>query len=178
MRYERVCIEAMGYALPPHVVKSSELEEAIAPTLRRLGLPPGQIEALSGVKERRLFDPGTTPSQVAAMAGEQALANAGVPREKIGVLVCTSVCRDYLEPATSAMVMGHMNMPGHVQFFDIANACLGFLSGIIAVANMIELGQIDYGLVVDGELAREPLEATLNRLAQPTANEQEYVRSP
>ncbi|MCO4744218.1 MAG: 3-oxoacyl-ACP synthase III [Proteobacteria bacterium] len=164
----------MGYALPPHVVKSSELEEAIAPTLRRLGLPPGQIESLSGVKERRLFDPGTLPSQAAAMAGEQALINSGVSRDKIDVLVCTSVCRDYLEPATSAMVMGHMNMPHSVQFFDIANACLGFLSGIIAVANMIELGQINYGLVVDGELAREPLEATLQRLAAPNATADDF----
>jgi 3-oxoacyl-[acyl-carrier-protein] synthase III len=174
VRYNNVCIEAMGYVLPPHVVKSDELEEAIAPTLRRLGMPPGQIEKLSGVKERRLFDPGTMPSDVAAMAGEQALANAGVRKDQIDALVCTSVCRDYLEPATSAMVMGTMGMPRNVQFFDIANACLGFLSGIMTVANMIELGQINYGLVVDGELAREPLEATLNRLAQPTATADDF----
>lgn len=169
MRYQNVCIEAVGYVLPPHVVKSSDIEEAIRPTLQRLGLPEGQLEKLSGVKERRFWDPGVQPSTVAAMAGEKALEKAGVRREQIQCLINTSVCRDYLEPATASMVAGRMKLPRHVFCFDIANACLGFLNGILTAANMIELGQIDYALVVDGESSREPVTATIHRLANPLA---------
>ena len=169
MRFNNVCIEAVGYVLPPHVIKSADLEQAIRPTLDRLGLPPGQLEKLSGVKERRWWDPGIQPSVVAAMAGEKALANAGVSPDQIQCLINTSVCRDYLEPATASMVAGRMKLGRHVFCFDIANACLGFLNGVMVAANMIELGQIDYALIVDGECAREPVTATIHRLNSPLA---------
>ena len=159
----------MGHVLPPHVIRSSDLEEALRPTLDRLGLPPGQLEKLSGVKERRWWDPGTQPSTVAAMAGEKALENAGISREQVQCLINTSVCRDYLEPATASMVAGKMNLPRHVFSFDIANACIGFLNGLLTAANMIEMGQIDTALVVDGECARAPVTATIHRLASPLA---------
>jgi 3-oxoacyl-[acyl-carrier-protein] synthase-3 len=169
MRFRRTCIEAVGYVLPPHVISSVQLEDAFRPTLERLGLPPGQLEKLSGVKERRWWDPGVQPSTVAAMAGERALENAGISRDKIDCLINTSVCRDYLEPATASMVAGKMNLPRHAFCFDIANACLGFLNGIATAANMIELGQIQAALVVDGESSREPVSATVHRLNNPLA---------
>ncbi|MCB9683578.1 MAG: 3-oxoacyl-ACP synthase III [Alphaproteobacteria bacterium] len=167
MRFENTCIEAMGYVLPPHVMTSNQLEEAFRPTLDRLGLPPGQLEKLSGVKERRWWDPGVQPSTVAAMAGERALENAGIPKEKVDCLINTSVCRDYLEPATASMAAGKMGLPRSAFCFDIANACLGFLNGIALAANMIELGQIKIALVVDGESSREPVSATIHRLNNP-----------
>lgn len=169
MRFQNVAIEAMGYVLPPHVIKSSDLEEAFRPTLQRLGLPPGQLEKLSGVKERRMWDPGTQPSTVAAMAGQKALENAGIDKGAVQCLINTSVCRDYLEPATASMVAGHMRLERATFCFDIANACLGFLNGIHLAASMIELGQIDTALIVDGESSREPVTATIHRLASPLA---------
>ncbi len=169
MRFQHTCIEAMGYVLPPHVITSLQLEDAFRPTLNRLGLPPGQLEQLSGVKERRWWDPGVQPSTVAAMAGEKALEKARIGRDKIDCLINTSVCRDYLEPATASMVAGKMNLSRHAFCFDIANACLGFLNGIATAANMIELGQIKAALVVDGESSREPVSATVHRLNNPIA---------
>lgn len=169
MRFQNTAISGLGYVLPPHVVTSSQIEDAIRPTLDRLGLPPGQLEKLSGVKERRWWDPGVQPSTVAALAGEAALQKAGVSADAVQCLINTSVCRDYLEPATASMVAGKMKLGRHCAAFDIANACLGFLNGIITAANMIELGQIDTALVVDGESSREPVTATLHRLNSPLA---------
>ena len=48
--------------------------------------------------------------------------------------------------------------------FDLANACLGFVNGMQLAATMIDAGQIDYALVVDGEGAREIHENTIERL--------------
>ncbi len=174
MRYHNVAVESLGWVLPSNVVTSDMLEESFAGTLARLGMPRGQVEKLSGVKERRWWDPGTTPSIVAAMAGEKALERAGMRPDQVQALINTSVSRDYLEPATSAMVGGHLGLPHHVVSFDITNACVGFLNGMITLANMIELGQVDNGLVVCGENVREGVEATLRRLAAPEATIQTF----
>jgi 3-oxoacyl-[acyl-carrier-protein] synthase-3 len=48
--------------------------------------------------------------------------------------------------------------------YDVSNACLGLLNGIIQVANMIELGQIRAGVVVGTECGRELVENTIEML--------------
>jgi 3-oxoacyl-[acyl-carrier-protein] synthase-3 len=48
--------------------------------------------------------------------------------------------------------------------YDVSNACLGLLNGIIQVANMIELGQIRAGLVVGTEGSRPLVETTIETL--------------
>ena len=174
MRYQNVCIESVGWVLPPHVITSDALEEQFAATLERLGMPRGQLEKLSGVKERRWFDPGTVPSVPAAMAAERALAKAGMRAEDVQALVNTSVSRDFLEPATAAMVAGHLGLGHKVVSFDVTNACVGFLNGIHLLANMIELGQVENGLVVCCETVRDGVEATLRRLASPDATMQTF----
>ena len=174
MRYENVAIEAVGHVLPPHVVSSDSLEAEFAETLERIGLPRGQLEKLSGVRERRWWDPNTMPSVVAAMAAERALAKAGLAAADVQALVNTSVSRDYLEPATAAMVAGHLGLGHHAMTYDITNACVGFLNGLLVLANQIELGQVDNGVVVCGESIREGVQATLRRLAAPEATIQTF----
>ncbi len=48
--------------------------------------------------------------------------------------------------------------------YDVSNACLGLLNGMVQVANMIELGQIRAGLVVASEGSRELVETTIAML--------------
>ncbi len=48
--------------------------------------------------------------------------------------------------------------------YDVSNACLGLLNGIVQVANMIELGQIRAGLVVGTECGRQLVENTIAQL--------------
>lgn len=174
MRYSNVNIEAVAHVLPQHVVTSADLEAAFADTLKRLGMPPGQVEKLSGVRERRYWDYGTTPSVVGAMAAERAIEKAGLRPDQVQALVNTSVSRDYLEPATAAMIAGQIGLGHEAITFDVTNACVGFLNGILLLANMIELGQVDNGVVVCGETVREGVEATLRRLAAPEATIQDF----
>jgi 3-oxoacyl-[acyl-carrier-protein] synthase-3 len=145
-------------------VPSSELEERLAPAMKRLRIRRGLLSRLAGVEERRFWEPGARPSAKAAEAGERALAGSGVARESIGLLVNTSVSRDYLEPATASIVHGRMGLAAEAGNFDITNACLGFVNGMNLVATMIEQGEIDHGLVVNAETSREIVDATLERL--------------
>jgi 3-oxoacyl-[acyl-carrier-protein] synthase-3 len=170
-RYENVLISGLAHVDAPDVVTSAEIEAQLAPTLQRLGLPTGMLEDLSGIVERRVNAAGTMPSEVAAEAGELALARSGVAREDIGILINTSVCRDYLEPSTASLAHGLMGLPAEAMNFDLGNACLGFLNGMNVVASMIERGEIEHGLVVNGETSRYTMETTIARLASDDCDE-------
>ncbi len=174
MLFQNVAIEAIAYELAPHRVTSEDLESQIAPTMQRLGIPAGRLEALSGVRERRFWDYGTMPSDVATLAARKLLDKAGVDPQRIGCLLNTSVCKDYIEPSVACLVHGNLGLPPSCINYDIGNACLGFLNGMTSVGMLIEAGVIDYGMVVDGEGAQEAVMATIRRLQRPETTAQEF----
>jgi 3-oxoacyl-[acyl-carrier-protein] synthase-3 len=161
MLYENVNIEAFGYELAPVSISSDEIEGRLAPVYERLHLPYGRLEMMSGIRERRLWESGTMPSKAAIFAGRNALANSAIQAKDIGCLIMCSVCRDFLEPATATVVHSELGLPENALVFDISNACLGILTGMITAANMIELGQIKAALLVAGENSRPLLESTI-----------------
>lgn len=164
MHYENVCIEAIAYTLPDEVVTSAELETRLEPLYRRLRLPEGRLELMTGIRERRFWPAGMLPSQASIATGKKAIAAAGVDTSEIGALVHGSVCRDHLEPATACRVHHGLGLPAECLIYDVSNACLGIMNGMLQVANMIELGQIRAGLVVGTESSRPLVETTIAAL--------------
>lgn len=164
MRYRHVCVEALACTLPPHVVTSDEIEARLAPVYDRLGLPAGRLELMTGIRERRFFDPGTRPGVISATSARTAIEESGLDGRQIGALVHGSVCRDQLEPATASYVHHAVGLPPQALVLDISNACLGLLNGMVLVADMIELGRIRAGLVVGTEIGRPLVEGTIDRL--------------
>lgn len=164
MKYEKVCIEALGYELPNNVVSSRSLEERLLPVYRKLNRSFGRLEAMTGIRERRLWDAGTPPSEVSRRAAEKAIARSGIDRKDIECLLHTSVSRDFLEPATATIVHDSLGLPPTAIIFDISNACLGFINGMITLANMIELGQIRAGIIVGSENSSQVIDATIDAL--------------
>lgn len=164
MRFSRVSIASVAAIDAPHRVSSSALEEMLSPLFKRISMPRGVIASLSGIAERRFWDEGVAPSEVAALAGEEALRRAGIPREHVGALISTSVCRDYIEPSVACLVHRRLGLRSECLNLDLGNACLGFVNGMDFVANLIERGELDYGLVVDGEGSRHAVGATIERL--------------
>ncbi|MBZ0135074.1 MAG: 3-oxoacyl-ACP synthase III [Planctomycetes bacterium] len=168
MRFSNVYISAVGHLLPERVVTSLEIEDRLAPAYERLGLHPGRIELMSGIRERRHFEPGTRPSTVATQAAEIALDRSGLDRNKLGILIFSSVCRDFMEPATASVVHANLKLPHSCQCFDISNACLGFANAMMVAGNMLELGQIESALIVAGEDGGPLVESTIRRLNEDT----------
>ena len=164
MHYTKVAIDAFGYELPPMVVCSDELEERLQPLYRSLRFQPGQLEAITGIGERRFWEPGFKMSEGATRAGRKALAASGIAAEAIGMLIYAGVCRDNVEPATACAVCHGLGLHPETQIYDVSNACLGVLNGMVQVANAIELGQVRAGLVVSCESAREVVDVTIQRL--------------
>lgn len=164
MRYTNVCLHDFGYELPPILLSSAAIEERLLPLYQRLKLPAGRLELMTGIESRRLWEPGTVPSTAAAAAGAVAIARAGIPVEALSCLLFTSVSRDMMEPATASFVHRNLGLPSSCLVFDISNACLGFLDGMIMLANMLELGQLQAGLLVAGETAEDLIASTLHHL--------------
>ncbi len=148
----------------PRVVTSAELDERLEETYRRVGLRAGLLEQLAGIRERRWWADGITYLDGAAMAGAKALAASGVDAHDIGLLINTSVSRAHLEPSSAVSVHNALSLAPHCHNFDVTNACLGFVDGMQIAAAMIECGQVDHALIVNGEDARAVQEATIARL--------------
>jgi 3-oxoacyl-[acyl-carrier-protein] synthase-3 len=166
MRYSKVTIDAFGYELPPNVVTSEDIEQRLKPLYEALHFKKGQLEAITGIQERRFWDPGFKMYRGAISAGRKALQSSCVAPREIGMLIYGGVCRDNLEPATACAVADGLSLEPGTRIYDVSNACLGVLNGMVQVANAIELGQIRAGLVVSCESARQIIDATIDRLLQ------------
>ena len=164
MRFHHVCVEAFAHTLPDEVVTSAEIEERLAAVYERLELPPGRLELMTGIRERRFFPPGTRPGEISARTATAAVEASGIDRRHFGLLVHGSVCRDQIEPATASSVHHAAGLPPEALVLDISNACLGLLNGMQVLANMIELGQVSAGVVVGTEDGRDLVEATIDSL--------------
>ncbi|MBE0501945.1 MAG: 3-oxoacyl-ACP synthase III [Desulfuromonadales bacterium] len=164
MKYSRVYIESVGYELAPIVVTSTELENRLKPMYDTLHISPGQLEALTGIRERRWWKPKTPISEGAIAAAKKALRERNISPEEIGAVVYAGVCREHFEPATACQVAAALGIQGNVAVYDTSNACLGILNGVLDIANRIELGQIRAGLVVACESSREINEIMIQQM--------------
>ncbi|MCD4752910.1 MAG: 3-oxoacyl-ACP synthase III [Anaerolineaceae bacterium] len=164
MHFENVYIEGMGYVIPERVITTAWLEEQLAPVYKKLSAPKNLFERLTGIKERRWWKDGMLPSDGAAEAGRRAIENAGFAKDDVESLVYAGVCHDYIEPANAVFVHDKIGLRPEALNFDVINACLGFITGMLMTANMIELGQIDVGLVVAAEAPEEGQLATMDKM--------------
>ena len=78
MNYSKVFLETIGYELPPIVVTTAELEEQLKPVYDALHIDVGQLETITGIEERRWWEPGYELSQGATAAAQKALAQSSV----------------------------------------------------------------------------------------------------
>lgn len=170
MRFENVAIQSLAYVDAPHRISSDDIEAELAPAMERFRMPPGMLENLTGIRARRFWDEGVQPSDVATIAAERAIDDAGIDPQRIGILINTSVCKDYIEPSVASLVHGNLGLGHNCLNFDLSNACLGFVNGMHMIGNMIEMGQVDYGLVVDGEGSRFVVDSTIQRLIDPNCD--------
>lgn len=174
MHFKNVVIQSLSAVDAPIQVTSAELAERLQPAMERLGMRQNLIEKVSGIESRRFWNADTQPSDAATLAAIKAIEEAGIDRNEIGLLINTSVCRDYLEPSTACLVHGNLGLGERCLNFDVSNACLAFLNGMDIAARMIERGDINYALIVDGESSGPISEATIQRLLEPGVDADQF----
>jgi 3-oxoacyl-[acyl-carrier-protein] synthase-3 len=164
MRFRHACIESLAAVLPEEIWTSDQIEARLQPLYERLKLPAGRLELMTGIKARRMWPAGTKPSDASAAAGRAALARSACQPAEIQAFIHCAVSRDMLEPATASFAHHKIGLGPQAQVFDLSNACLGFLNGLVTLGAMIDAGQIRCGMVVSGENGRPLVELTVQHL--------------
>ncbi len=164
LEFRNVAIESIGFTLPPEVVTSDEIERRLQDVYQRLRLPAGRLELMSGIAQRRLWPPGTSVGEASVESARRALQGAPLDSKRVGCLIHASVCRDFLEPATACRVHAELGLSPDCWVYDVSNACLGLLNGMVQIATLIESGAIQAGIVVGTENSRNLVESTIGFL--------------
>ncbi|RFF28761.1 MULTISPECIES: 3-oxoacyl-ACP synthase III [unclassified Wenzhouxiangella] len=174
MLFDNVAIKSVVSVDAPHMVTSAEIRDRLEPTFQKLRMRGNPLIDVAGIEERRFWDIGVQPSDAATMAAEKALARADIDRDRVGILINTSVTRDFLEPSTACMVHSNLKLSNTCESFDVGNACLAFINGMNIAAHMLDRGEIDYALIVNAENVREVCEITINRLLEPGVTRKQF----
>lgn len=177
-RFKNVRIENLITALAPERVTSDALEAEMAPTYERLGIPSRCIQGLTGIVARRFWGEDTPLAEPAVDVARRCLQTAGMGEanatKRLGLLVNTSVSKEYLEPSAAALIHGDLGLSPDVENFDLSNACLGFVAGMSLAGTLIESRSIDAALVVAAESSRKVVQSTIARLLEPTSTMDDY----
>jgi acyl-CoA:acyl-CoA alkyltransferase len=169
--FSNVCILSVAHTEAPKVLSSFQIEKQFESTYKRLGMEIGFIEKMTGIKERRYWEAGTPIDEIATLAAQKCIQQSGIDAHKIGLLINTSVCRDYLEPSVACLIHGNLKLSSDCVNFDITNACLGFVDGMNTAGMMIESRQIDYAIIVNAENPIFGIDSTIKRIAEEDCTE-------
>ena len=134
-------LAGIGGAVPDRVVTNADLA--------RLGCDPEWIVARSGIQERRHAPPEMATSDLAARAGEAALAQAGVDRSRVDLLVLGTFTPDTCIPSTACLVQERLGLDAPAM--DVTAACAGFAYALVTAANFVAAGSSRLALVVGAD---------------------------
>jgi 3-oxoacyl-[acyl-carrier-protein] synthase III len=173
--HRNVALLSVASTLASRITTSEEIDSRLRPVLKRLKLPTGLLQRVAGVHERRNWDETQSFDTAAVDAGKRALAEAGVSADRIGLLINTSVTRKHLEPSVAVKLHHGLGLPSSAINFDIANACLGFVNGMSLAAQLIDSGQIEYAMIIDGEDADDIQNNTIERLGRDGIGRKDFM---
>ncbi|GHA10538.1 3-oxoacyl-[acyl-carrier-protein] synthase 3 [Arenicella chitinivorans] len=156
-------ILSVGTYLPNEVLKSDHMFEAFD-SEKNYGIKTTWMSKEMGIKERRVSEPGTLPSQLAIPAARRAIENCPhLNPDEIDLVIFCGIERDQAEPATAHTIQSALGLKAN-HAFDVSNACFGFMHGIEVANHFIKSGATKYALVVTGEVPSRILRAAMNGL--------------
>ena len=145
LTFEGVGITALAAAVPKRVIKNYEYTEFF---------PQDQVKEVVdkvGIYERRFADENTCSSDLCFAAAEQLIADNGIDRSEIDLLVFISQTPDFRMPATSVILQERLGLSQSTIAFDINLGCSAFLYGMSVVYSIMEKGGLRKALILDGE---------------------------
>jgi 3-oxoacyl-[acyl-carrier-protein] synthase-3 len=140
----RSVIVGTGSALPPNRVTNAQLAERGVETTHEW------IVERTGIEARHIAGDGETTATLATEAAQKALAAAGVPAEKVGLIVLATATPDQTFPASATRVQTALGINDCIAF-DVQAVCTGFLYALSIADNMVKGGMADYALVIGSE---------------------------
>lgn len=135
-------IAGVGSYLPKRVLTNEDLEQMVDTN-------DEWIVSRTGIQERRLAAPDEATSDLAARAGERALACAGVAHSDVDLLIVATSTPDMVFPSTACLTQTKIGL--RCPAYDVNAACTGFIYALQAGVASIESGRAQTVLVVGAD---------------------------
>ncbi len=138
---EYAAITGWGKCMPPAILTNDEIATIIDTS-------DEWISSRSGIKQRRVSHvPG---SDLAAVAGQRALAAADTRAQEVDLLILATCTPDTVIPSTAAHVQRKIGA-GNAAVFDLNAGCSGFVYGLSVATAMVRSGAYKKALVIGSE---------------------------
>ena len=140
-RYGR--ITGWGMYVPDRVLTNRDLEQMVDTS-------DEWIFSRTGIRERRIAQPGETTSTMSMEAAQRALARAGVTPEELDLVIVATSSPDYFLPPVSSMVQDQLGAKSAAAF-TLGAGCTGFVYSLVTASQFIETGMYDKVLIIGVE---------------------------
>jgi 3-oxoacyl-[acyl-carrier-protein] synthase-3 len=144
MRELRGCtLAGTGSKVPERVLTNADLE-------RMVDTSDEWIVTRTGIRERRISEPGQAVTDLALPAAQAALEMAGISPLDVDKIIVATVTPDRILPSASCTLQERLGA-SHAAAFDLNAACSGFVYGVSVGAGLIASGTADTVLVIGAE---------------------------
>jgi 3-oxoacyl-[acyl-carrier-protein] synthase-3 len=139
----------IGHALPEQVRRNDDPVFAdVRGTARHGGVTEAQL--FTGMRERRVLAPDEEIEELMARAAREALAQAGVPAERVDRLYGYSSVSEYITPNGLFRVHAALGLSRAAMVVPINNEFSNFVTGCILAWEAIAAGHCEHALVACG----------------------------
>ncbi len=128
----------------PETIYTNEYLETILPTKSQW------IYENLGIKERHIAAKDQATSDLAAIAGQRAIDDAGLKNSDIELIIVSTSTPDRKAPSTAAFVQHKLNAY-NAAAFDLTAVCSGFLFGMSVATQYIASGVYNNVLVIGAD---------------------------
>jgi len=139
----RTIIAGSGSYLPSKILTNRELAGMVETS-------DEWIVQRTGIRERRIAAEGEVTSDLATIAAERALADAGYTVADIDLIILATATPDHTFPATAVSVQNRLGMH-HGAAFDLQAVCSGFVFALTTADCFVRTGQARRVLVIGAE---------------------------
>jgi 3-oxoacyl-[acyl-carrier-protein] synthase-3 len=133
-----------GSHLPPRVMTNAEFAA-------RLETSDAWIRERTGIVQRHIADTSQASSDLALHASRRALEAAGVPADRIELIILATSTPDYIFPSTACILQAKLGAKG-CPAFDVQAVCSGFVYALATADSFIRTGMAKNALVVGAEV--------------------------
>jgi 3-oxoacyl-[acyl-carrier-protein] synthase-3 len=147
----QVYIRGVGGYLPEQRRTNRELAA-------QFGVTEEYIVKLTGIHERRLAAPEQATSDMALLAAQAALDDAGVATDEVDCLLVATASADHITPSAANLVQHRLGLRP-VPAYDLNAGCTGSLYAVITGTSLIRAEVCHTVLVVGAELASRLIDA-------------------
>ncbi len=141
----RAGILGVGSYVPPKVITNDDLAA-------RMETSDDWIASRTGIRARRIVEPGVLTSDLALAAANNALADAGLAGSDLDLIIIASSTPDYPGsfPSTATVVQDRLGAK-QAAAFDLGAVCAGFAYALHVAAQMVATGANRRVLVIGAE---------------------------